>query len=85
MLRLHIREAVMETATVSLEGRVIGLWMEELRRVCKGILARGARLVPDLSEVVFVRKAGIDLFRRLRDRQVVFRNCSLFVGEQLKG
>jgi hypothetical protein len=85
MLRMHIGDAVRETATVRLEGRVIGPWVEELRHVCERISARGARLVLDLSEVALVGQEGIDLFRSLRDRQVVFRNCSPFVGEQLKG
>ena len=85
MLRIDVSDAVGETATVSLEGRVIGPWVEELRGVCEGILARGARVVLDLSDVAFVGQEGIDLFWSLRGRHVVFRNCSPFVGEQLKG
>jgi anti-anti-sigma regulatory factor len=85
MLRIHIRDTVTETATLSLEGRVIGPWVDELRHVCEGILTHGTRLVLDLSAVAFVGQEGIELFRALRDRQVVLRNCSPFVGAQLKG
>lgn len=85
MLRIHISDAERETATIRLEGRVIGPWVDEVRRVCEGILAHGTRLVLDLSAVAFVGQEGIELFRALRERHVVFRNCSPFVGAQLKG
>lgn len=85
MLRIHVSATVSEKATVCLEGRVIGPWVDELRHVCEGILSRGAGLVLDLSDVAFVGREGIELFRTLRDRRVVLRNCSPFVGEQLRG
>ncbi len=85
MLRIHISETVTQTATVGLEGRVIGPWVEELRHVCEGILSQGTGLVLDLSDVAFIGQEGIELFRTLKDRRVVLRNCSPFVGEQLKG
>jgi hypothetical protein len=85
MLRIHISDPLAEIATVSLEGRVIGPWVDEVQSVCEGILAHGKRLVLDLSAVAFVGPEGIELFRALRDRHVVLRNCSPFVGAQLKG
>jgi anti-anti-sigma regulatory factor len=85
MLRIHVSEAAREATTLSLEGRVIGPWVEELRQSCEGILVRGTELVLDLSDVSFVGREGVELFRTLRDRQVVLQNCSPFVGEQLKG
>ena len=85
MLRIHISDAAREIATIRLEGRVIGPWVDEVRSVCEGILAHGTRLVLDLSAVAFVGQEGIELFRALRDRHVVLRNCSPFVGAQLKG
>jgi len=85
MLRIHISDAARETATIRLEGRVVGPWVDEVRRVSEGILAHGTRLVLDLSAVAFVGQEGIELFRALRDRHVVFRNCPPFVGAQLKG
>jgi anti-anti-sigma regulatory factor len=86
MLRIQIDEPVREVTTISIEGRVIGPWVETLRQTCEAILAHGtAGLVLDLSDVAFVGREGIELLRSLRDRHVVLRNCSLFVGEQLKG
>lgn len=85
MLRIHISEKASQRTTLSLEGRVIGPWVEELRRFCDAILLHGRGLVLDLSNVSFVGREGVELFRTLRDRQVVLQNCSPFVGEQLKG
>jgi anti-anti-sigma regulatory factor len=85
MLRIHIGEPVSEIATISLEGRVIGPWVETLRQACDAVLSHGTGLVLDLSDVAFVGREGLELLRSLRDRQVVLRNCSPFVGEQLKG
>lgn len=85
MLRIHIRNAGNGSTMLVLEGRVIGPWVEELRRSCERILAQQAGFVLDLSDVSFVAPEGVELFRTLRDRQVVLRNCSPFVGEQLKG
>lgn len=86
---LRIREATgnaaHEATTLVLEGRVIGPWVDELRHSCEGILVRGTELVLDLSDVSFVGREGVELFRTLRGRQVVLQNCSPFVGEQLKG
>lgn len=85
MLRIHLGETANETTTLWLEGRVIGPWVEELRKTCEGILVSGTTLVLDLSNVSFVGREGIELVRTLRNRQVALRNCSPFVVEQLKG
>jgi anti-anti-sigma regulatory factor len=71
-------------AILKLEGRVIGPWVEEVRRSCDEVLAAGASLTLDCSEVSFVDREGVELFRRLRSRQVELSNCSRFVAEQLK-
>jgi hypothetical protein len=85
MLRIVLMETAGETATLRLEGRVIGPWVDEVRRSCDSILTRGGRLVLDFSDVWFIDRDGVLLFRDLRTRRVVFRNCPPFVAEQLKG
>ncbi len=84
MLRIEFAEGPGDAATLKLEGRVIGPWVDELRRVCERVLASGARLTLDLSDVSFVDRAGIRLFRSLTERDVMLLNGSGFVGEQLK-
>ncbi len=84
MLRIEIMEPANGDPTLRLEGRVIGPWVAELRRMCEPLLAAGAKLTLDLSDVSFVDRDGVELFESLRKRQVVLLNCSLFVAEQLK-
>jgi hypothetical protein len=67
-----------------LEGRVIGPWVEELRRSCERTLATGTGLSLDLSHVSFLDRDGVELLRTLRTRDVALVNCSPFVAEQLK-
>ena len=84
MLRIHVNGTGSDK-TLCLEGRVIGPWVEELRRSCEGILVIGAQLTLDLSDVSFVGREGIELFRTLQQRRVKLLNCSPLVLEQLKG
>ena len=84
MLKIECSEKASKSITLRLEGRVIGPWVEEVRRVAEWVLASGAILTFDLSEVTFVDRQGIDLFRNLRDRDATFLNSSVFVAEQLK-
>ena len=72
------------TATLSLEGRLIGPWVEELRLTCLGELGAGTDLTLDLAGVAFLDRAGIELLRTLADRHTRLCNCSPFVAEQLK-
>jgi anti-anti-sigma regulatory factor len=72
-------------ALLRLEGRVIGAWVEEVRRSCRDVLARGADLTLDLSAVSFVDADGIVLFRELASRRVALANTTPFVAAQLRG
>ena len=85
MLKISLTEASDKAVTIRLEGRVRGPWVEELRRSCEPLLAKGRRLFLDLTEVSFVDTAGVALCRCLRDRNVTILCCSPFVAEQLKG
>jgi ABC-type transporter Mla MlaB component len=84
MLRIVAAETQDSEAVLSLEGRVIGPWVEELDRSCERILATGAALTLDLAEVAFVDRDGVTLLKRLVDAGVAVVNCPAFVAEQLK-
>lgn len=86
MLKIAQQEAVSEGEVfLRLDGKVVGQWVEELRRSCDEILRDpGSRLVLELMDVTFVDADGIGLLRELSERQVVLRNCSPFVVEQLR-
>ncbi len=84
MLKIERVETLREPVTLKLEGRVIGPWVEELRRSCESVLARHTKLVLDLAEVSFVDLEGVALLLGLADRHVRLASCSRFVAEQLK-
>jgi hypothetical protein len=88
MLRItHTPES--EYDVLKLEGQVVGLWLEELRRACRDLPGgdgHGDRpLVIDLSGVSFLNPDAIAFFRELAARHVRVRQCSPFITEQLKG
>jgi anti-anti-sigma regulatory factor len=84
MLKIVLGPTVNGRAILRLEGRVIGPWVEEVRRSCDEVLTTGASLTLDCSEVSFADREGVELLRRLRGRDVVLSNCSPFVAEQVK-
>ena len=84
MLKIVHGENSNGTATLSVEGRLIGPWVEELERACEPLLSSGRGLSLDLSGVSFLSREGMALLAKLRDRQVALLHCSAFVAEQLK-
>jgi STAS domain-containing protein len=72
------------TATLRVEGRVIGPWVDELRRSCDQILSAGTTVTLDVAEVDFVERDGVRLLKDLMASGVAVVNCSAFVSEQLK-
>lgn len=83
MLRIEPIEAG-GSVVLRLEGRVVGPWVEELRGACESALEQRGRLAVDLAGVGFVDRDGLALLKGLRYRDVMLRNCSAFVSEQLK-
>ena len=85
MLKIVVKMKAGDAAAVlSLEGQIVGPWVEELGRVCEELVASGKRLSLDLSTVSFVSREGVQLLWALADRQVALLHCSSFVAEQLK-
>jgi anti-anti-sigma regulatory factor len=72
-------------AVLVLEGRVIGAWVDEVRRSCRDAIGRGARVTIDLGSVSFVDAEGLVLLRELASRRVAFANTTPFVAAQLRG
>jgi hypothetical protein len=68
-----------------LEGRVIGAWVDELRRSCRDALGHPGSLTLDLGAVSFVDAGGVVLLRELESRQVALANTTPFVAAQLRG
>jgi hypothetical protein len=84
MLRIATANESGNSATLTLEGRVIGPWVDELRRACQRVVVAGTELRLDLHDVAFVDRDGLELLKSLVDRGVTVVNCPAFVREQLK-
>ncbi|MGH9453791.1 MAG: hypothetical protein ACRD2O_07465 [Terriglobia bacterium] len=85
MLRVTVVESSSEAVRLRVEGRVMGPWVEELRKSCDlQALSDGIGLTLDLADVSFVDAGGIDLLKELRSRCVTLLSPSPFVAEQLK-
>lgn len=84
MLRIMRLQMAPGRATLRLEGRVIGPWVDELERSCEQVLAGGHALTLDVADVAFVEPRGARLLKALLARGVAVENCPAFVSEQLK-
>lgn len=71
-------------ADLRLEGRVVGPWVGEVRRISENILAAGKTMTIDMTEVAFIDGEGLNLFRWLGRHHVTLMNCSGFITEQLR-
>ena len=83
MLRIEPVETFSGHCLLRLEGEVVGPWVEEISRTCEPVLASGAKLTLDLTDVAFVDRGGVELFRSLMQAGVMMLNCSPFAQTQL--
>lgn len=67
-----------------LEGRLAGLWVEELQRQCTQELAHPRRLTLEMSGVQYLDQRAKNFLWELIDNDVAIENCSPFVSEQLR-
>lgn len=84
MLRISITSNSDKSIRLSVEGSLVGPWVEELRQQSERALAESQRVTLDLEKLLFVDVHGAALLRQLADRQVSHLNCSTFISQQLK-
>ena len=84
MLRISIIDDSEESVRLSLEGWLVGPWVDELRKQSEQVLSARKTLTLDLAKVLFVDPRGTALLRELAARQVEHVNCSAFLTQQLK-
>lgn len=84
-MKITVVESSSVAVRLRVEGRLMGRWVEELRRACdlQG-LREGIRLTLDLADISFADPAGIELLKELRSHSVTLLNPSSLVAEQLK-
>ena len=84
MLKISIISDSDQAIELHLEGKLVGPWVEELRKVSDEALSLQKNVSLDLERVWFVDSRGVTLLRDLAKRQVSELNCSQFVSQQLK-
>ena len=84
MLRISIINDSDQVIAYQLEGRLVGPWVDELRRLGDEAFAQKKTLTLDLQGVRFADQNGIALLQELSQRQVSQLNCSQFFIQQMK-
>ena len=84
MLKISIINDSDQAIELQLEGKLVGPWVEELRKLSDEALSLQKNVSLDLAKVWFVDSRGVTLLRDLAKRQVSELNCSQFVSQQLK-
>ena len=84
MLKISIISDSDQAVQFQLEGKLVGPWVEELRKLSDEALSLQKNVSLDLERVWFVDSRGVTLLRDLAKRQVSELNCSQFVSQQLK-
>jgi hypothetical protein len=84
MLRIVRIDTAHGDCLLRLEGRLIGPWVDELRRSCDDAGARANHVALDLVHLSFADRDGLRLLQALTERGIALLNSSPFVAEQLK-
>ena len=83
-MRITVVESSAEKVRLRVEGRVTGLWVDELRRTCEvQALEEKIQLTLDLADVSFADTEGIELLRELRTAGVILFRPTPWVAQQL--
>jgi hypothetical protein len=84
MLRLTRIAGANPTPTIKLEGKLLGPWVDEVRKECASGTKPFDRTRLDLSALTFVDAAGAGLLRELIGQGIEIIACSSYVAELLR-
>lgn len=84
MLRISVIRESDRAVEFQLEGKLVGPWVEELRKLGNEALSQQKAVSLDLARVTFVDGSGVVLLKDFARRQVSQLNCSQFLSQQLK-
>lgn len=84
MLKISVIGDSGQAIEFALEGKIVGPWVDELRRLSNDALSQNKSVSLNLENVWFVDARGAALLRDLAERQVSQHHCSQFVRQQLK-
>jgi anti-anti-sigma regulatory factor len=80
MLRITEVSKDDKAITLRLEGKLVGMWIPELERIC--LYHRDEKnktVVLDFSGVTFISKKGVEMLENIKDERVKIINCSEFI------
>jgi hypothetical protein len=82
MLRITVVESNARAVTLRVEGRIAGLWVEELRTTCNvHTCPDPIQLHLELEDVSFADAAGVRYLKELQSQGVGFYHVSPFLRE----
>ncbi len=84
MLKISVMGDSDQAIDFALEGKLVGPWVDELRRLSHEALSQNKSVSLNLEKVWFVDARGAALLRDLAGRQVSQYNSSQFVSQQVK-
>jgi ABC-type transporter Mla MlaB component len=84
VLRISVITKSDDNTRLQVEGRLVGPWVEELRRLSSNALSESKGVTLDLEKLLFVDSQGVALLRELASRNVAQLNCSPFILQQLQ-
>jgi ABC-type transporter Mla MlaB component len=84
MLRTSITQTSEHSATLHLEGELVGAWIAELSATCDHLLKSGHTLTLDLGGVSSIGREGFAYLVSLSERGVFLTGCSPFQREHLR-
>jgi anti-anti-sigma regulatory factor len=73
------------TCRMELQGRLIGPWVDELRRVAGEAPPRCGRVVLDLSALSFIDGCGVALLRELASNGISLDGVTPYIAAMLEG
>lgn len=85
MVKISTVNRTGKVITLQLEGRIVDVWVVEIRKCCDTLLSQSDELVLDLANVSFADGQGIELLKELQARNVTLINCSPFLAGQIGG
>jgi anti-anti-sigma regulatory factor len=76
VLRLTVVPTPVLVVTLKVEGQIVGEWAGALERECSALVAGGARVLLDLSGVIYIDSDGVATLRSLPAGEIVVINCT---------
>jgi ABC-type transporter Mla MlaB component len=84
VLRISILSDSTREIHFQLEGKLVGPWVEELRRLGTEALSQRKTVIFDLEQVSYADLHGVALLHEFARHHVSQLHCSQFLTEQLK-